>query len=67
MYEQHPAKHVVDAVAGLTILGAIVQYLPAVAAVFAILWYAMQMYDMYRYKWKVKHSKARRKEDTSGG
>jgi hypothetical protein len=38
-------KHVVDALSFMTVLGTIVDMLPAVAAVFTIVWTAIRIYE----------------------
>lgn len=39
------AKHVGDAVSVVTVVGALVQWLPAVAALFTIIWTAIRIYE----------------------
>jgi hypothetical protein len=39
------AKHIIDALSFVTVLGTIVNMLPAVAAVFTILWTAIRIYE----------------------
>ena len=38
-------KHIVDALSFVTVLGTIVNMLPAVAAVFTIIWTAIRIYE----------------------
>jgi hypothetical protein len=46
MSEQHEtAKHVVDALSLVTVIGTLVQLLPAVAALFTIVWTAIRIYE----------------------
>jgi hypothetical protein len=46
MSEQHEtAKHVVDAMSLVTVVGTLVQLLPAVAALFTIVWTAIRIYE----------------------
>jgi len=46
MSEQHEtAKHVVDAMSLVTVIGTLVQLLPAVAALFTIVWTAIRIYE----------------------
>jgi hypothetical protein len=46
MSEQHEtAKHVVDALSLVTVVGTLVQLLPAVAALFTIVWTAIRIYE----------------------
>lgn len=39
------AKHVGDAVSVVTVVGALVQWLPAVAALFTIIWTTIRIYE----------------------
>lgn len=39
------AKHVGDAISVVTVVGALVQWLPAVAALFTIIWTAIRIYE----------------------
>jgi hypothetical protein len=46
MSEQHEtAKHVVDAMSLVTVVGTLVQLLPAVAALFTIVWTSIRIYE----------------------
>jgi hypothetical protein len=46
MSEQHEtAKHVVDAMSLVTVVGTLVQLLPAIAALFTIVWTAIRIYE----------------------
>ena len=40
-----PAKHVVDALSILTVLGTLVEMLPAVAALLSIVWSLLRIYE----------------------
>jgi hypothetical protein len=40
-----PAKHVVDALSILTVLGTLVEILPAVAALLSIIWSVLRIYE----------------------
>jgi hypothetical protein len=40
-----PAKHVVDALSILTVLGTLVEILPAVAAILSIVWSILRIYE----------------------
>jgi hypothetical protein len=40
-----PAKHVVDALSILTVLGTLVDILPAVAALLSIVWSLLRIYE----------------------
>ena len=46
MTDHHEAtKHAIDALSFFTVLGTIVNILPAVAAVFTIIWTAIRIYE----------------------
>jgi hypothetical protein len=46
MSEQHEtAKHVVDAMSLVTVIGTLVQLLPAIAALFTIVWTSIRIYE----------------------
>lgn len=45
-----PTKHLLDTVSGLTAIGTIIQILPAIAALFSIIWYAVRIYDRFKPK-----------------
>jgi hypothetical protein len=46
MAENHEtAKHVVDALSLVTVVGTLVQLLPAIAALFTIVWTAIRIYE----------------------
>jgi len=46
MSEQHEtAKHVVDALSLVTVVGTLIELLPAVAALFTIVWTAIRIYE----------------------
>ena len=40
-----PAKHVVDALSILTVLGTLVEFLPAIAALLSIVWSLLRIYE----------------------
>jgi hypothetical protein len=40
-----PAKHVVDALSILTVLGTLVEFLPAIAALLSIIWSLLRIYE----------------------
>ena len=40
-----PAKHVVDALSILTVLGTLMEFLPAVAAILSIVWSLIRIYE----------------------
>lgn len=43
-----PAKHAVDALAGMTIIATLLQWMPSIAAVLAVVWTAMRIYESYQ-------------------
>ena len=43
-------KTLIDTVSGVTVLGTIAQILPAIAALFSIVWYAIRIYDRFKPK-----------------
>lgn len=46
MAEHHEtAKHVVDALSLVTVIGTLVEMLPAIAALFSIVWTAIRIYE----------------------
>ena len=46
MTDHHEAtKHAIDALSFITVLGTIVNILPAIAAVFTIIWTAIRIYE----------------------
>lgn len=51
------AKNVGDAVSVVTVVGALVQWLPAVAALFTIIWTAIRIYETDTVQSLIKKSK----------
>jgi hypothetical protein len=49
---QEHTKHVLDTVSGLTALGAVMKFLPAIAAVLSIVWYCIRIYEWIKSKYK---------------
>jgi hypothetical protein len=46
MLDQHEAtKHAIDAVSVLTVLGTLMEVLPAIAALFTIIWTAIRIWE----------------------
>ena len=45
-------KHILDTVSGLTAFGAILKFLPAIAALLSIIWYCIRIYEWARSKFK---------------
>jgi hypothetical protein len=43
-------KTFIDTISGVTVLGTIAQVLPAIAALFSIIWYAIRIYDRFKSK-----------------
>jgi hypothetical protein len=46
----HPIKHTIDFAAMITMLGTIMTFLPAIAALFTILWYILRFIEMFTGK-----------------
>ena len=51
------AKHVVDALSVGAVLGAITGYLPAIAALFTIIWTGIRIYESQTVQRWLKHPK----------
>ena len=49
--EEH-TKHLLDTVSGITALGAVMKFLPAIAALLSIIWYCIRIYEWARLKIK---------------
>jgi hypothetical protein len=49
---QEHTKHVLDTVSGLTAFGAIMKFLPAIAALLSIIWYCIRIYEWACSKFK---------------
>jgi hypothetical protein len=49
---QEHTKHVLDTVSGVTAFGAIMKFLPAIAAVLSIVWYCIRIYEWASSKFK---------------
>jgi hypothetical protein len=49
---QEHTKHVLDTVSGVTAFGAIMKFLPAIAAVLSIVWYCIRIYEWIKSKSK---------------
>ena len=49
--EEH-TKHLLDTVSGVTALGAVMKFLPAIAALLSIVWYCIRIYEWLRSKIK---------------
>ncbi len=58
MQNPEQAKGLVDALAATTVISTIMGWLPAVAALFTIVWTGFRINEEY-YKWKVRRSKKR--------
>lgn len=43
-----PAKHAVDALAGMTLLATLLSWLPAIGAVLAVLWTCLRIYEAWQ-------------------
>jgi hypothetical protein len=54
------AKHAGDALAGVTIIATLLKWMPAIAAVLAVIWTAMRIYEsfqnirMNRHNWEAR-------------
>jgi hypothetical protein len=40
-----PVKHIVDALAGVTLLATLLSWLPAIGAVLAVIWTALRIFE----------------------
>jgi hypothetical protein len=49
---QEHTKHVLDTVSGITAFGAIMKFLPAIAALLSIVWYCIRIYEWINSKIK---------------
>ena len=49
--EDH-TKHLLDTVSGVTAIGTIMKFLPAIAALLSIIWYCIRIYEWARSKAK---------------
>ena len=49
---QEHTKHALDTASGVTALGAVMKFLPAIAAVLSIVWYCIRIYEWARSKAK---------------
>jgi hypothetical protein len=68
MTEHHETtKHIVDALSVATVLGTIMDFLPAIAALFTIVWTAIRIYEtrtvQYWLGFPIKYT---RKDDDNG-
>lgn len=62
-------KHTIDTVAGLSIVGAIVDFVPTIVAIAGGIWYAVQIYEsktVQRWLFRKRRAKARLKRQTHG-
>lgn len=54
MLDHHQsAKHIIDGTAAAAALGGLTGYVPSVAAILAIIWYLLQIYDWCARKYKI--------------
>lgn len=44
-YDQETLKHMIDGASILTVIGTLVEFLPAVSAVLSIIWVAIRIYE----------------------
>jgi hypothetical protein len=49
---QEHTKHVLDTISGVTVLGTVMKFLPAIAAILSIVWYCIRIYEWARSKAK---------------
>jgi hypothetical protein len=49
---QEHTKHVLDTVSGITAFGAVMKFLPAIAALLSIIWYCIRIYEWINSKIK---------------
>jgi hypothetical protein len=49
---QEHTKHVLDTISGFTVLGTVMKFLPAIAAILSIVWYCIRIYEWARSKYK---------------
>jgi hypothetical protein len=52
MNMENHTKHVLDTVSGLTAFGAVMKFLPAIAALLSIVWYCIRIYEWINSKIK---------------
>lgn len=45
-------KHVLDTISGVTVLGTVMKFLPAIAALLSIIWYLIRIFEWARSKFK---------------
>jgi len=55
--------HSLDAGAMIIVVAAFTEFLPHLAAILSIFWFAYQMYDLYDRRRQRKHGTKRRKDD----
>lgn len=61
-HDQETVKHMIDGVSILTVIGTLVEFLPAVSAVLSIVWVAIRIYETDTVQKLVNRKKA---EDAS--
>ena len=57
------AKHVIDALSVVTVVGTLIEMLPSIAALFTIVWTAIRIYETDT----VQYMLGRKKESDNGG
>jgi hypothetical protein len=63
MTEHHDtAKHVVDALSVVTVLGTLVDMLPSIAALFTIVWTAIRIYETDTVQFMLRKRKEKQDE-----
>jgi hypothetical protein len=57
-HDQETVKHMIDGVSILTVIGTLVEFLPAVSAVLSIIWVAIRIYETDTVQKLVNRKKA---------
>ncbi len=58
VHEHEPVKHIVDAISFFTVMGTLANALPAIAALFTIIWTAFRIYETNTVQRWVKKDKS---------
>lgn len=56
-------KHAVDGLGAAVVVTALLGYMPQIAALFAVIWYCIQMFDNFKKKWTARKARSRRASD----
>ena len=62
-HDQETLKHMIDGASILTVIGTLVEFLPAVSAILSIVWVAIRIYETDT----VKKLLSRKKDDDASG